>query len=85
MMHEITEGYQAGLISIDKKTSIKQAESKTEYAYTKPDGTRMGVSTPLYPADYKLFEMAHDRATPEPSNGNRGCKAKTYKLPTAPY
>ncbi len=79
IMHEITEGFEAGKISLNRKTNInpaiktltKQKQYKYEYDNERGIEVRktylMDAYTPLYPRDYKLYLKAHKRATKAPN------------------
>jgi RHS repeat-associated protein len=64
LLHELVEGYEAGKIAIDQKSSIsKAAYEVTEFQI---GNTIHSGKSPLNPKDYKLYEQAHLRSTPEP-------------------
>jgi len=79
IMHEITEGYEAGKISLKRKTNIgpaikiltKQIDKRFEYDDIKKSEVlrtyQYDKYIPLYPKDYKLYLKAHRRATKAPN------------------
>jgi RHS repeat-associated protein len=66
ILHELVEGYEAGKIAIDQKSSISKAAY--ELIEFQVGSTMHSGKAPLNPKDYKLYEQAHLRSTPEPKH-----------------
>jgi hypothetical protein len=82
MMHEVTEGYQMGLISIELKRDIKEARGKKEKIVSCDafgNITTRTLDVPIHSDDYRLFDIGHFRATRAPNEMTKK-QAAGYKL-----
>jgi len=82
MIHEATEGYQAGLISIGNKDNIPPPEYKKVWS---PVGVNDDYILNLVPTgDTKYADLAHQAATPAPNEMTKSMK-QNYKSPSLKY
>ena len=86
MMHEVTEGYQMGLIAIENKSDISRAAWRPGQATVGSGSMERTFSTQQYenPHDYSLYELGHSRATRAPNEMSRR-EARNYKSPQEKY
>jgi RHS repeat-associated protein len=66
VLHEITEGYEMGLIARKEQRNIEGAYFKTEWTEAPGLNMEQQVKVPKNETDYRLYERGHSRATPEP-------------------
>ena len=85
IIHEVTEGYYAGLIAIATRKSIRAASRhREEITITGANIKITGDFIPDYPMDYKKYRRAHYRATPAP-NEMTPAQKNNFRSPSILY
>ena len=85
IIHEVTEGYYAGLIAIATRKSIRAASRhREEITITGANINITGDFIPDYPMDYKKYRRAHYRATPAP-NEMTPAQKNNFRSPSILY
>ena len=85
IIHEITEGYCAGLIALSTRKSIREASLHREELIIPGTNKKvLGDYRPDYPRDYKKYKRAHYRATPDPNEMSPAQK-ENYRSPSILY
>ena len=86
IMHEVTEGFEMGLISIENKSNINRAAYSLENQTIGAGKNQSTISKEIYEnkADYDLYLIGHGRATNAPNEMTRK-QAKNFKTPQKEY